>query len=307
MPIAIISHADCRKHNMGEFHPECPERVDSIQNQLISSGMDFVVRHFDAPLADKAHLMRVHDHEYVEALYKIAPADGVRALDPDTIMMPDTLNAALRSAGAAIQAVDLVMSDDFKSAFCMTRPPGHHAEKGRAMGFCFFNNVAVAAGYAMHQHGLERVAIVDFDVHHGNGTEDIFRDEERVMFCSSFEHPFYPNTPFATDRPNILNLPMPAGTGGPEFKQQVEAMWLPKLDEFKPQMIFISAGFDGHAEDEMAHFSLREADYAWITAELREIALRHADGRIVSVLEGGYALSALGRSAIAHLKALLGN
>lgn len=307
MPIAIISHADCRKHHMGEFHPERPERLDAIQNQLISSGMDFVIRHFDAQLADKAHLLRVHDRDYVEDLFTRAPEDGVVALDPDTLMMPHTLNAALRSAGAAIQAVDLLMDGEFKSVFCMTRPPGHHAEKHRCMGFCFFNNVAAAAAYAMERHGLERVAIVDFDVHHGNGTEDIFRDDERVMFCSSFQHPFYPDTPFTTDRPNILNLPLPAGTAGAEYRQQVESEWLPKLDAFKPQMMFISAGFDGHAEEEMAHFRLREADYAWITTELRQIALKHAEGRIVSVLEGGYALSALGRSVIAHLKALLGN
>lgn len=307
MPIAIISHADCRKHNMGEFHPERPERLDAIQNQLISSGMDFVVRHFDAELVDKAHLLRVHDEDYVEDLYDRSPDDGIVAIDADTMMNPHSLDAARRAAGAAVQAVDLLISGQFKSVFCMTRPPGHHAEKRRSMGFCFFNNVATAAAYALHHHGLERVAIIDFDVHHGNGTEDIFRDDQQVMFCSSFQHPFYPDTPFSTDRPNILNLPLPAGTAGPEFRSQVEAEWLPKLDAFKPQMLFISAGFDGHAEEEIAHFRLREADYAWITTELRKIALAHAGGRVVSVLEGGYALNALGRSVIAHLKALMGN
>jgi acetoin utilization deacetylase AcuC-like enzyme len=228
-------------------------------------------------------------------------------LDPDTAMGPHTLDAALRAAGAVVHAVDLVMSGEFQAIFCAVRPPGHHAERNRAMGFCFFNNVAVGAAHALAAHGLERVAIVDFDVHHGNGTEHIFENEPRVLFCSSFQHPFYPFTGHETDTPHIVNITLPAGSDGTRFRQEVEAHWLHRLHEFKPQLVMVSAGFDAHAEDDMSHVRLREPDYIWITRELKKVADQYAGGRIVSTLEGGYNLSALGRSAVAHVDALLGH
>ena len=307
MPIAFISHHDCSLHDMGAGHPECPARLGAINDRLISSGLDLAVHQFDAPLASRAQLQRVHDPDYVAGIFTEAPDDGLLRLDADTMMMPKTLDAALRAAGAGILAVDLVMAGQVGSAFCSVRPPGHHAERHRAMGFCIFNNVAVAAAHALEAHGLDRVAVVDFDVHHGNGTEDIFRHDPRVLFCSTFQHPFYPFSGEDSGSDHIVNLPLAAGADGSAFRVAVEGHWLPALDEFAPQMILISAGFDAHAEDEMGQLRLREPDYAWVTAQLRESAETHAEGRIVSLLEGGYALSALGRSASAHIDALLGH
>lgn len=307
MPIAYITHPDCLLHDVGEGHPERPARLRAIQDQLISSGMDFVLTQYTAPVAKRTELERVHDSDYVTGIYAEAPYEGILRLDSDTFMMPKTLDAALRSAGAVVMAVDLVMAGEVKAAFCAVRPPGHHAERHRAMGFCYFNNVAVGAAHAMEQHGLKRVAIIDFDVHHGNGTEDIFQDDPRVLFCSSFQHPFYPFTGHETEAGHIVNIPLDAGADGAEFRRQVEAHWLPALEAFKPQLVMISAGFDAHAEDDMGHLRLREADYKWVTHELKEIADRYAEGRIVSTLEGGYVMGALARSVVAHLDALLGN
>ena len=309
MNLAFISHPDCRYHRMGAHHPEMPERLHAIQDRLIASGMEMLVTHYDAPVATFEQLTRVHDPAYVRMIREAAPeADDVLVwIDGDTAMNKGTLPAALRSAGASILAVDLVMSDRHHAAFCCVRPPGHHAEHARAMGFCFFNNVAVGAAHALEDHGLERVAIVDFDVHHGNGTEDIFKGDERVLFCSSFQHPFYPGTGADCDAPNVVNLPLPKLTGGPEFKAAVEKHWLPRIDAFEPQLIMISAGFDGHAEDDMAHFNLREPDYAWMTRHLHDLAVRHCHERVVSSLEGGYDLSALGRCVSTHLDELIGH
>ncbi len=306
MPIAYISHPDCLLHDSGEGHPEQPARLRAIHDQLISSGMELVLRQFDAPLAEVEELERAHDPAYVRRLFALAPQTGVVPLDGDTIMTPHTLTAARRAAGAAILGVDLVMSQDFRVAFCAVRPPGHHAESRRAMGFCYFNNVAVGAAHALAKYGLERIAIADFDLHHGNGTEEIFRQEPRVLFCSSFQHPFYPFSD-TDNSDHIIKTPLEAGTGGEEFRRRVEAEWLPALERFRPQLLMISAGFDGHAEDDLGYLRLREADYQWISTELKGIADRHAEGRIVSTLEGGYALGALGRSVVAHLDALLGN
>jgi acetoin utilization deacetylase AcuC-like enzyme len=291
---------------MGEHHPECPARLEAIQNRLISSGLDFVLLHHDAPLATREQLCRVHDSEFVEQIFATSPAEGHVRLDPDTGMNPHSLTAALHAAGAVVHGVDLVMSGQANSAFCCVRPPGHHAERDRAMGFCLFNNIAVGAAHALEAHGLERVAIVDFDVHHGNGTEDIFRDKPNVMFCSTFQHPFYPNTGVATDTDHIVNVPLAAGAGGSEFRAAVESHWLPKLEAFAPELVLVSAGFDAHAEDDIANLRLVERDFTWVTAEIKGIADRHAGGRIVSSLEGGYNLSALGRSVAAHISALLG-
>ena len=307
MPIAYITHTDCLLHDVGPEHPERPARLNAIQDRLIASRMEFVVIQYDAPMIQRVHLDRVHDPDYVSRILTEAPQEGILKLDSDTFMMPKTLNAALRAAGAVVYGVDLVMKGEADSAFCSIRPPGHHAERNRAMGFCYFNNVAVGAAYALDVHGLDRVAIIDFDVHHGNGTEEIFKDDPRILFCSSFQHPFYPFTGHETETEHIVNIPLSAGTDGKIFQQQVETHWLPALEIFKPQLVMISAGFDAHAEDEMGQLRLRETDYAWVTTQLKRIADKNADGRIVSTLEGGYALDALGRSVIAHLDALLGN
>jgi len=305
MTIAVISHPACRLHDMGDDHPERPSRLDAIEDQLISSGLSFVLHRRDAPRATREDLQRVHGPAYIDRVFATSPSTGAVHLDDETIMTPQTLEAALRAAGAVVQGVDMVMGGEASTVFCAVRPPGHHAEQRRAMGFCIFNNVAVGAAYALDVKGLERVAIIDFDVHHGNGTEDIFKDDARVLFCSSFQHPFYPHSGADTDNPHILNLPFPAGTDGAVFRERVETGWLPDIERFAPQLILISAGFDGHVEDDIADMRLLEQDYAWITARLREIATRHAEGHIVSVLEGGYALSALGRSVVAHLKVFM--
>lgn len=309
MNLAFISHQTCREHRMGRHHPECPERLDAIQDRLIASGMEMLVTHYDAPEATREQLCRVHDEDYIETIYAAAPVteDSLAWVDGDTAMNLHTLGAALHAAGGAVLGVDLVMSDKHHAAFCCVRPPGHHAGKRTPGGFCFFNNVAVGAAHALTAHGLERVAIIDFDVHHGNGTEEIFINDERVLFCSSFQHPYYPGSGASTDAPNVLNLPLPRLTDGKAFKTAVEQAWLPRIDAFAPQLIMISAGFDGHVEDDMAHFNLREQDYAWVTRELHELARVHAAERIVSCLEGGYSLSALGRCVSMHIDELIGH
>jgi acetoin utilization deacetylase AcuC-like enzyme len=309
MNLAYISHHDCLEHQMGAHHVEVPERLGAIHDRMIASGIEMLVTHYDAPRAEREQLLRVHDADYVDAIIAAAPkaADVLAWVDGDTAMSRGTLNAALRAAGAAVLGVDLVMSDSHHAAFCAVRPPGHHAERHAAMGFCFFNNVAVGAAHAMAVHGLTRIAVVDFDVHHGNGTEDIFAGDDRVLFCSSFQHPFYPGTGAGPTASNVINVPLPARTDGDAFRAAVEQAWLPRLDAFAPQLIMISAGFDGHAEDDMAHFRLREADYAWITHQLHELAVRHARERVVSCLEGGYNLSALGRSVSTHIDELIGH
>src|SRR5438270_6838964 len=306
MPSALVTHADCLRHDMGAHHPERPERLSAIEDQLIASGLaDHLQRH-EAPLATDEQLARVHPREYVRAIRQIAPSEGTVHLDPDTAMNPYTLPAALRAAGAAVLATDLVMSGKAASSFCPVRPPGHHACRSRAMGFCIFNNVAVAARHAIEVHGLDRVAIIDFDVHHGNGTEDIFENDEHVLMASIFQHPFYPYSGTENPAPNMHNVPLAAGSGSREFRAAVTKTWLPALDEFRPQLVFFSAGFDAHVEDDMAMLRFTDADYGWVTEQVADIARRHADGRIVSLLEGGYALGALGRSAVQHVRVLAG-
>jgi acetoin utilization deacetylase AcuC-like enzyme len=306
MGVAFITHPDCLKHEMGAHHPERPERLGAIDDQLIASGLEPHLARYEAPLATDEQLARVHPIEYVHAIRDAAPQKGTVHLDADTAMNRFTLQAALRAAGAAVLATDLVLAKKVTSAFCAVRPPGHHACRARPMGFCIFNNVAVAARHALRAHGLERVAIIDFDVHHGNGTEDIFEDDAQVLMCSIFQHPFYPYS--GTDNParNMHNVPLAAGAGSRELREAVREAWLPALEGFEPQLILFSAGFDAHAEDEMAMLRFGDADYAWVTQEMKAVAERHAGGRMVSVLEGGYALSALGRSAAQHLKVLAG-
>jgi acetoin utilization deacetylase AcuC-like enzyme len=261
---------------------------------------------YDAPLASDEELARVHPIEYVRAIRDAAPVEGTVHLDPDTAMNPHSLRAALRAAGAAVLATDLVMRGEADSAFCSVRPPGHHACRARPMVFCIFNNVAVAARHAMQTHGLERVAIIDFDVHHGNGTEDIFEGDPQVLMASIFQHPFYPYS--GTDDPasNMFNVPLAAGAGGRELRKAVSDVWLPALHEFRPELVLFSAGFDAHAEDDMAMLRFSDADYAWVTQQVKAVAERHAGGRMVSMLEGGYALSALGRSVVQHVRVMAG-
>jgi acetoin utilization deacetylase AcuC-like enzyme len=306
MTTAFITHAECLKHDMGAHHPERPARLTAIEDQLIASGVGQYLTRYDAPLATDEQLARVHPPDYVRAIRDAAPSAGTVHLDPDTAMNPWTLQAALRAAGAAVLAVDLVLEKKVTSAFCAVRPPGHHACRARPMGFCIFNNVAVAARHAIHEHGLERVAIIDFDVHHGNGTEDIFEGDDKVLMASTFQHPFYPYS--GTDDParNMVNVPLAAGSGSREFREAVREAWVPALHDFSPQLVIFSAGFDAHAEDEMAMLRFSDADYAWVTEQLKAVADQHSDGRMVSMLEGGYALSALGRSAVQHIKVMAG-
>jgi acetoin utilization deacetylase AcuC-like enzyme len=306
MTTAFITHAECLKHDMGAHHPERPARLTAIEDQLIASGVGQYLTRYEAPLATDEQLARVHPLDYVRAIRDAAPHSGTVHLDPDTAMNPWTLQAALRAAGAAVLAVDLVLEKKVSSAFCAVRPPGHHACRARPMGFCIFNNVAVAARHAQHAHGLERVAIIDFDVHHGNGTEEIFEGDEAVLMASTFQHPFYPYSGADNPASNMVNVPLPAGAGAKEFRQAVTSEWLPALHAFKPELVLFSAGFDAHTEDDMAMLRFSDADYAWVTEQLKAVADKHSDGRMVSMLEGGYALSALGRSAVQHIKVMAG-
>jgi acetoin utilization deacetylase AcuC-like enzyme len=307
MTITVIGSRKCALHNMDPEHPEHPDRMHSINDQILSSGLELIVRFADAKPAHFDQLLLAHDRAFVQNIFDKSPVEADQRvwIDDDTIMMAHTLDAALCAAGSGIVAVDMLVANETQSAFCLVRPPGHHAGRASSSGFCLFNNVAVAALHALEHRGYERVAIVDFDVHHGNGTENIFKDDERVMFCSSFQHPFYPFSGDAPTRPGILNVPIPAGTKGSDYRELVNRWWQ-ALDDFKPQLILVSAGFDAHAEDELGHLRLVEADYIWLTENVKAIADKHCSGHIVSMLEGGYALSALGRSVVAHIKALIG-
>ena len=306
MQTAYISHPLCLKHDMGAHHPESPARIHAIEDQLIAAGlMDYLQRH-DAPAATREQLLRVHDEDYLVSIESSVPPQGIVQLDGDTALNPFSYQAALRAAGAVVLGVDLVMSGQAENVFCNVRPPGHHAERARAMGFCIFNNVAAGAAHALAQHGLQRVAIADFDVHHGNGTENIFHDDPRVMLCSTFQYPFYPYCGADSGNDHIINVPLAAGTGSEEFRAAVTQHWLPALEAFQPELLLISAGFDAHRDDDMASLKLTEADYAWVTGVLKHIAGKFSHGRIVSALEGGYELHALGRSALAHIKVLSG-
>ncbi|WP_078118233.1 histone deacetylase family protein [Thiosocius teredinicola] len=306
MAIAYVSHYDCQMHDMGHHHPEQPARLSAINDRLIATGLEMVLHQYDAPLATREMLEAAHDSDYIDEIFAAAPKEGIHWVDGDTAMNKYSLNAALRAAGAVALGVDLVMEGKVKQVFCGVRPPGHHAERHRAMGFCLFNNIAVGAYHAINQYGLKRVAIVDFDVHHGNGTEDIVSGDEHILFCSTFQHPFYPHSGYDTDVPNIVNAPLPSGATGKQFREAVEQYWLPRLDAFEPELVMISAGFDAHQADDMANLQLIDSDYAWVTRRLCEVADKWAQGRVVSSLEGGYELHALARSVEAHLKAFLG-
>ena len=308
-----FTHPDCRKHEMGAGHPECPERLAAIEDRLLISGVGDALDRREAESAPLADIELAHGRMYVASLRGLT--DGLREdieaggpqhaqIDPDTSINVHTWDAALRAAGAALAATDAVMAGEMENAFCAVRPPGHHACHDQAMGFCFLNNVAIAARYALERHGLQRVAIVDFDVHHGNGTENIVAGDQRILMLSFYQHPFYPVGGAQSNASNLVNVPVPAYTKGDTVRDIVNAHWLPRLDAYKPEMVFFSAGFDAHRDDDMGQMGLVESDYAWMTQRVKEIAQRHAQGRIVSVLEGGYDLSALARSVEAHIRVL---
>ena len=308
-----FTHSDCRLHEMGEGHPECPQRLDAIEDRLLITGLDHALDRREPSPASLADIELAHSRMYVASLRGLSDAlaedmqaggPSHTALDPDTSMSVHTWKAALRSAGAALDATDAVIAGELENAFCAIRPPGHHACRDKAMGFCFFNNVAIAAKYALERHGLKRVAIVDFDVHHGNGTEDIVAGDDRILMVSFFQHPFYPEGGALKHDANLVNLPVPAYTKGMDIRELIEMMWIPRLEAHQPELILISAGFDAHREDDLGQLGLVEQDYVWMTQRIKDIAHKYAKGRIVSCLEGGYNLSALSRSVEAHLRVL---
>jgi acetoin utilization deacetylase AcuC-like enzyme len=310
-----FTHPDCLKHEMGAGHPECPQRLDAIDAYLQSTGLRESLDRREADPAPLVDIELAHGRMHVAAMRGLSDVlrEEIDAggpthtqVDPDTSMNVHTWTAALRAAGAALAATDAVMAGELDNAFCAVRPPGHHACRDQAMGFCFFNNVAIAAKYALERHGLQRVAIVDFDVHHGNGTEDIVAGDERILMASFFQHPFYPVGGARSNAPNLVNVPVPAHTRGMDVREIVEMMWMPRLEAHRPEMIFISAGFDAHRSDDLGQMGLVEQDFVWITSRLMDVARQHANGRIVSCLEGGYNLGALARSVEAHIRVLAG-
>jgi acetoin utilization deacetylase AcuC-like enzyme len=305
MKAAYISHISSTRHDMGEGHPECPDRVSVIADRLLMRGVLDYMESFEAPAATREQLGRAHDALYVAELLSKAPTTGYVQVDPDTAMNPHTATAALHAAGAAVLATELVARGGFTRAFCNIRPPGHHAERGAAMGFCFFNNVAVGMRHALDVLGLERVALIDFDVHHGNGSENIFAGDERVLMVSTFQSRLYPFNGEEALGPNMCNVPLAPYSDGVALREAVSSRWLPALRDFRPQMLFVSAGFDAHREDDMSHLGWTDADYGWVTRQLVAVADEWCEGRIVSVLEGGYALPALARSVEQHVRTLI--
>jgi acetoin utilization deacetylase AcuC-like enzyme len=300
-----ISHPECLAHDTGEAHPENARRITAIEDRLLASGLFDVLRRREAPEVSWRQLLRVHSPEHLEAIAAALPERGYAKLDPDTVICPDSLQAALRAAGAAVLAVDEVVGGAADAAFCCVRPPGHHAERDRAMGFCLFNNIAVGVAHALAEYGLRRVAVVDFDVHQGNGTEQIFAADDRVLYCSAFQHPFYPFTPLLENTPNRVNVPLEATATGREFRAAVDAYWRPALLRFRPQVIFVSAGFDAHIDDDMSQLSLIDEDYLWLARQLVDLAATSGAFRLVSVLEGGYELNSLARCVEQYLRVLM--
>ncbi|MEP1213417.1 MAG: histone deacetylase family protein [Marinobacter sp.] len=304
MTTGFFSHDDCMKHNMGAEHPESPERLAAIISYLADSGLEQELDWVRPDEATRDQLLTVHPERYLHQLDLMQPTRGRVFTDPDTAMMPDTLRAARLAAGASIEAVDMVLSSQLTNAFVCARPPGHHAERSKSMGFCFYNNIALAAMRALTFHHLERVAIIDFDVHQGNGTVDIVGGDERILMCSSFQHPFYPHSHVHRQAENIINTPIQAGTSADEYRKTVEAAWVKRLQDFRPQLVLISAGFDGHRLDPMAELNLEVDDYRWLTEMITSIAADSANDRVISTLEGGYHLRALAESVNAHLEVL---
>jgi acetoin utilization deacetylase AcuC-like enzyme len=304
MALAFITHPDCLLHDMGHAIPEIPERLRVIEEALKQSELANLLKKYSAPLATQEQLLRVHEKKYVDDIFNAIPEKEWVSLDPDTWMNSHSVTAALRAAGSTILAVDLIQKGEIDKAFCNVRPPGHHAEKDKAMGFCIFNNVAVGVAHALEEYALKRIAIVDFDAHHGNGTEDIFKHDDRVLFCSSFEHPFYPFSGADTKNSHILNVPLQAGTTGKIFREKVQKAWFEPIKKFKPELIFFSAGFDAYYQDPLSDLMLHEEDYHWITKEIKKIADQVCKGRMISVLEGGYVLQTLGGCVLTHIRAM---
>ena len=305
MTTAYISHQDCCLHDMGSYHPESPARLEAIQAHMEASGLQQQLISIKAQLATTAQLERAHSAAHVARIRASAPAQGLASIDSDTSVCPHSIRAAELAAGAIVQAVNGVCEKHFDNAFCAVRPPGHHAEYTTSMGFCLFNNVAVGVKHAQVQWGLRHIAVLDFDVHHGNGTVDIFKDDPSVMVCSSFQHPFYPGRYADLQRPNIVNTPLAAGTDGEQFRQAIARDWLTALARHQPEMIFVSAGFDAHRDDPLGGLNLLEEDYAWVTQLIVKAAQQYAGGKLVSILEGGYNLQALARSVHAHVAELV--
>ncbi len=306
MTTIVYTHPICIQHAPGPYHPESPGRLKAVIEAL--DAPEFVgVERREAPIAERAQIERVHDADYVETVLAAIPATGRVHLDPDTAVSPASGEAALRAAGAVCAAVDAVVGGEARNAFCAVRPPGHHAERARAMGFCLFNNVAVGAAHARTVHGLGRVAVIDFDVHHGNGTQAIFAADADLFYASTHQYPFYPGTGGRdeTGVGNIVNMPLAAGSGSDEFRQAMTREILPALRAFGPDLVCISAGFDAHVDDPLAQLRFTEDDYQWATAEIAKAADECCDGRLVSTLEGGYDLAALGRSCATHVRALM--
>jgi acetoin utilization deacetylase AcuC-like enzyme len=304
---AFISHPDTLLHIMDGSHPESPARITAIKNAVLASSLSEKLLFHDAPKAAKKALLRVHSREYVDYIFDISPKAGLVRLDSDTAMGPMSLEATLHASGAVLHAVDLIMQKEADNAFCCIRPPGHHAGRANSAGFCIFNHVAVGVAYALEHYNLKRAAIIDFDVHHGDGTEDIFKDNPNVMLCSTFQHPFYPNRGAQTVSHHILNAPLAAKSGGETIKKVFEEKFKPALEQFKPDIVFISAGFDAHINDPLADLALTKDDYAWMTSFVKTIVTHCKHTRIISSLEGGYHLSSLAESACAHIKALNGH
>lgn len=307
MDTLYITHPTCRLHMMHRWHPESPKRLDAINDRLLASGVSSYLTHLDAPKASIVDISRVHRVSYIEYIRDNIPEEGYFNIDTEeTCLNPHTYIAALHAAGSGIMAVDHLMNKQAKNAFCSVRPPGHHAEPDRSTGFCFFNNAAVAAAYAIEKYGLTRIAIIDFDVHHGNGTEKIFENHPNVRMYSFFQHPLFPHSGTENVAPNMVNIPVPAYTNMDVIQKLIEEKWLPDMHEYKPEMVIICAGFDAHREDEMGQLNLVEKDYVWMTEQLMKIADLYSEGRVISFLEGGYDPSSLGRSAVEHIKTLAG-
>ncbi|MDX1754749.1 MAG: histone deacetylase family protein [Marinobacter sp.] len=304
MTTAFFSHDDCAKHNMGREHPESPERLSAIISYLADTELAQRLDWIKPDEITRDQLLSVHPERYLHQLDVMQPTQGRVFTDPDTALMPGSLRAARLAAGANLQAVDMVLSSQVTNAFVCARPPGHHAERAKSMGFCFYNNIALAAMRALNFHRLERIAIVDFDVHQGNGTVDVVQGDERILMCSSFQHPFYPHSHSHSMADNIVNTPIAAGTSAAEYRKRVETDWLHRLQDFRPQLVLVSAGFDGHRLDPMAELNLEADDYRWLTDMLTSVAHDHANDRLVSTLEGGYHLTALAQSVTAHLAGL---
>lgn len=305
LPSYWISHSSCQRHRMDPGHPEAPERLAAIEDRIRAVGLDLFLQREDAPEAPVDALTRVHEADHVEAVLSTRPAEGLVRIDPDTSMNPYTAEAALHAAGAGLRAVDLVLSAQAGFVFCNVRPPGHHAERHRAMGFCFFNNIAVAAAEALAR-GVERVAILDFDVHYGNGTADIFADDSRVLLCSTYQDPLYPFWAGDPDAAGRVDVPLAAGSGSEAYRGALTQRWFPALEAFAPQILFVSAGFDAHRRDPLAELQLSEEDYYWSATQIRDFAARHCQGRVVAMLEGGYEPYALARSVEAFVRPFVG-